>query len=103
MPLAIAETAPHFVQPMLCSSGSTPTGSKWGFEVKWDGIRAQLRVDRGRAYLRTRPGRDCGHDFADVLRAGAAIDARSVILDGEVVCFDKDGKPDFAAVRRRLV
>ena len=46
------------------------------FEVKWDGIRAQLRVDHGRVTLRTRPGRDATSDFPELAELGAALRGR---------------------------
>jgi bifunctional non-homologous end joining protein LigD len=99
--MAARENLPVFVPPMLCSAGAPPTGDGWAFEVKWDGMRAQLRVERGKVCLRSRPGRDCGDEFPDVIEAATAIGA-TVVLDGELVCFGADGKPDFTALRRCL-
>jgi bifunctional non-homologous end joining protein LigD len=64
-------------------------------------MRAQLRVERGKVCLCSRPGRDCGDEFPDVIEAATAIGA-TVVLDGELVCFGADGKPDFTALRTRL-
>src|SRR5829696_877181 len=97
------EDTPRFVPPMLCASGAAPAGDLWAFEVKWDGMRAQLRVDHREVCLRSRPGRPCGAEFPEVLEAGASIGARMIVLDWELVCFGQGGKPDFGALRRRLV
>jgi ATP-dependent DNA ligase len=49
---------PGFVAPMLARSGPLPEGPGWAFEVKFDGIRAQLRWGRPLAVpaLSARPG-----------------------------------------------
>lgn len=96
------EELPRFIRPMLASSGSAPTASGWALEVKWDGIRAQLRYDGGCVCLRSRPGRDCTEQFPELVDIAGALAARRVILDGELVCLDLEGKPDFGALRRRL-
>jgi len=59
VPDASLEELPRFIAPMLASSGPAPTRPGWGFEVKFDGIRAQLRYDGRRVCVRSRPGRDC--------------------------------------------
>ena len=87
---------------MLASAGPAPTEAGWALEVKWDGIRAQLRYDGRRVCVRSRPGRDCTAEFPELAVIAEALDGRRVILDGELVCLDSDGKPDFAALRNRL-
>ena len=59
------EELPRFIAPMLLRSCALPAApdSRWVLEVKWDGIRAQVRVDRGRLTLRTRPGRNAASEF----------------------------------------
>ncbi len=87
---------------MLACSRAAPSGEQWAFEVKWDGARAQLRFDGRSLSLRTRQGRHCTDEFAEVAELAEALGGRRVILDGELVCLGADGKPDFAALRARL-
>jgi bifunctional non-homologous end joining protein LigD len=75
----------------------------WALEVKWDGLRAQLCVGAAGWTLRPRPGRDCTTDFAEFAELASALKAHRVVLDGELVQLGDDGKPDFAAISRRLV
>jgi bifunctional non-homologous end joining protein LigD len=102
--MACREELPLFLTPMLARAGDPPTGDAYAAELKLDGIRLQVRVDRGELCARTRPGRDCTDEFAESL-AGLreTLRDRRVILDGELVCLDAaDGRPDFEALRAQL-
>jgi bifunctional non-homologous end joining protein LigD len=49
---------PDFIDPQLATlSVETPSGSQWVHEVKFDGYRAQVRVEKGRATINTRRGK----------------------------------------------
>src|SRR4051812_26977709 len=104
-PDATRESLPRFLEPMLLSTGrpAVVENGEWAVEVKFDGIRAQLRVDGARGWcLRSRPGRDCSEQFPELTALAAALAPHRVILDGELVHLAPDGRPDFAPVRRRL-
>ena len=62
----------------------------------------QVRVERGRLMLRTRPGRDATSDFPELVTLGDALRAHRLLLDGELVSLDADGHPGFGAVAARL-
>src|SRR3954471_22871061 len=100
-----AEPLPSFISPMLLEQGAppSPTPDAWAVEVKFDGIRAQLRIDGTRGWcVRSRPGRDCSDEFPELRGVAAALARHQVVLDGELVHLGADGRPDFAALRRRL-
>lgn len=65
------------------------------FEIKWDGFRCHARVEHGRCNLVSRND----NEFKSFSSLNAAIaqelENRSVVLDGEIVCLDSDGKPQF--------
>ena len=65
-------------------------------------MRAQLRYHDRRVGARSRPGRDCTAEFPELAAIAEALDGRRVTRDGELVCLDSEGKPDFAALRNRL-
>lgn len=96
------EELPRFIGPMLASSGVAPTGDGWAMEVKWDGIRAQLRYDARWICVRSRSGRNCTGEFTELAELRDILAGCKVILDGELVSLSADGKPDFATLRRRL-
>ncbi|MGA2929147.1 MAG: ATP-dependent DNA ligase [Solirubrobacteraceae bacterium] len=98
----VQEELPRFIEPMLASAGPAPTTADWAMEVKWDGARAQLRFDGRTVCVRSRPGRDCTGEFPELLAIAGALGTRTAVLDGELVCFGADGKPDFGALRSRL-
>jgi bifunctional non-homologous end joining protein LigD len=96
------EDPPRFISPMLASTGPIPDAEGWAVEVKWDGIRAQVRVDHGRLCVRSRPGRDCTTQFPELEALAGPFRTRQVILDGEIVCLGDDGAPRFDPLRARL-
>lgn len=98
---APTEEPPTFVSPMLVPAGELPSGPAWRFEVKWDGMRAQLRRHDGALTLRSRPGRECLAQFPELEQLAAALPV-DVVLDGELVCFDRAGRPDFDRLRDRI-
>jgi bifunctional non-homologous end joining protein LigD len=92
---------PDFIEPQLCKSlDRPPSGPGWAHEIKFDGYRLQLRVEGGRATLRTRKGLDWTVKFAAI--AKAAVHLPDAILDGEVVALDAAGQPDFAGLQAAL-
>jgi ATP dependent DNA ligase domain len=87
---------------MLARSGSVPEGHDWALEVKFDGMRAQLRWDGRTLCLRSRRGRDCSAEFPELRSIADAVGAQTVLLDGELVCFGEGGNPNFERLRGRL-
>jgi bifunctional non-homologous end joining protein LigD len=96
------EELPRFIAPMLARTGPLPVGGGWAVEVKFDGMRLQLRRDGRALCLRSRPGRDCSEEFPELAAIASALGRHRVLLDGELVCLQADGSPDFAHLRRRL-
>jgi hypothetical protein len=100
-----ARTLPRLIAPMLLRPGlpARERAADWAFELKWDGMRAQLRIaPDGRWCLRSRPGRDCSDHFPELAALADALRGGAVLLDGELVCLNSDGRPDFQRLRRRL-
>ena len=90
---------------MLLRPGLPPTGAqdRWALELKWDGMRAQFRVARDGSWcLRSRPGRNCSDQFPELAPLADALQEHEMLLDGELVCLDADGRPNFHRLRRRL-
>ncbi|TXF74913.1 DNA ligase D [Chryseobacterium sp.] len=79
---------------MLCQTKEEPFDSKdWAFEIKWDGYRAIADL-RKEVLLYSRNGLDFGGKFKKIANQLKFQD-HEMILDGEVVAYDSDGKPNF--------
>jgi len=70
-------------------------------EDKFDGIRAQLHVGKGRAEIYTRDLRCVTGQFAELIRAAPALH-HTMILDGEIVAQGQDRKLTFFDLQKRL-
>src|SRR5262249_43671088 len=91
---------PDFVAPELARLvDAPPVGPNWVHEAKFDGYRMQLRVEAGRAQLRTRKGLDWSDRFPEIVAEGAKLS--DCMLDGEV-CAITDGLPNFAGLQQAL-
>jgi ATP-dependent DNA ligase len=102
VPVPAREDRPRFAAPMLARNGPVPVGEGWAVEVKFDGMRLQLRRDGRAVCLRSRPGRNCSEEFPELAAIAGVLGRHRVLLDGELVCLGADGSPDFASLRRRL-
>jgi bifunctional non-homologous end joining protein LigD len=95
---------PERIEPMMAKLGtkipSPDTG--WGFEFKWDGIRAVAYVDGGRVRLMSRSGEDITPRYPEVHAMGRALGSSEVILDGEIVALDDRGRPSFEEIQQRM-
>ena len=74
----------------------------WGFEFKWDGIRALAYVDGGRVRLQSRTGEDITPRYPEIHPMGRALGSAEVILDGEIVALDDKGRPSFEEIQQRM-
>lgn len=72
----------------------------WAYEVKWDGYRILAFVESGRLRLQTRNLLDATATFPMLAGLADAVPL-DVVLDGEVVAFDADGRPSFGALQQR--
>jgi bifunctional non-homologous end joining protein LigD len=94
---------PDRLEPMLARSGKLPSNEEaYGFEVKWDGIRTILFSDHGHITLQGRNFSDFTPRYPEVREFSRAQGARRLILDGEVVAFDEQGRPSFERLQSRM-
>ena len=83
---------------MLVTSGPLrPDSDRYAFEVKWDGFRALIHAAPTSVTITSRNGHDMTPRYPELQALSDAVE-RPVLLDGEIVCLDDDGKPDFAAL-----
>ncbi|HEX7121579.1 MAG TPA: DNA polymerase ligase N-terminal domain-containing protein, partial [Gemmatimonadaceae bacterium] len=77
------------------------TREGWVFELKLDGYRLLAAKKAGDALLLTRNGNDYTEVFPEIARAVKALPVDDLIIDGEVVVADAEGKPRFALLQQR--
>jgi DNA ligase D-like protein (predicted ligase) len=91
------------VEPMLARVADKPPESEdYVYEVKWDGIRAMIALDEGEVRIHGRNQLDLTSQFPELLKPEGAFRAASALFDGEIVCLDPDGKPNFRDVIHRM-
>lgn len=98
------EPLPATIAPMLATSGGgLPTDdARWGYEFKWDGVRAVVHVDGGRARATSRNGLDITASYPELANLGESVGTRAAVLDGELVAFDETGRTDFGLLQQRM-
>ncbi len=88
--------------PMLCETAARPFSSPdWVFELKYDGFRLVGWGGAGAAVLRYRSGQDATARYPELAASLRALPVPGLVLDGEVVVLDADGKPSFQALSER--
>lgn len=88
-------TSPWQVQPMLCTLIDEPFSDEdWIFEIKWDGYRAIASKKGDNCALYSRKGNDFSQHYPPVFAALQQL-SHDVILDGEIVVTDEEGRPHF--------
>jgi bifunctional non-homologous end joining protein LigD len=97
------EPMPERIRPMLARSGPLPPREEqFGFEVKWDGIRTVAFCDHGHIELQGRNFTDFTPRYPEVRELARSLGSRRVVLDGEVVAFDEEGRPSFERLQARM-
>jgi bifunctional non-homologous end joining protein LigD len=97
------EPMPQRVVPMLAQGGTLPKDeSEYGFEIKWDGMRAVVYSQPGRMHIEGRKLNDITAQWPELRRMNRALHAHEAVLDGEIVAFDEAGKPSFQRLQRRM-
>lgn len=95
---------PELVRPMLAVLGELPPAEedeRWGYEVKWDGVRAVGYVEGGRLRLMSRSDRDITRRYPEIAPLAGQLPG-PVVLDGELVSLDAAGHPSFGRLQHRM-
>ncbi len=93
------------MRPMLAvdaaEPGVPPSGPEWVHEVKWDGVRVMAETSERSLRLTNRNGGDVTVAYPEVVASGGDLPT-DLILDGEIVAFDADGRPTLQAIAHRM-
>lgn len=97
---ALTGTMPDSIEPMLCTLvKEVPKDPDYIFENKWDGYRIVAFVEGGKVRLSSRSGLDYTAKYPIIAETLFEL-GHDAIIDGEIVVFDEDEKPDFDALQR---
>jgi bifunctional non-homologous end joining protein LigD len=89
--------------PMLPGVGQTPfDDARWFFEPWWPGMPATLVVDAGRITLIADQLTDPVPAFPELQMLAEHVRAPQAVIPGTLLVLDADGRPDAAALRRRV-
>jgi bifunctional non-homologous end joining protein LigD len=91
---------PGFIKPQLATLRATvPRGDQWLHEIKFDGYRVQIHLNRGKRKVYTRNGLDWTKRFSVI--AGALDIPGQAIIDGEVLVVH-EGRTNFSELQAEL-
>jgi bifunctional non-homologous end joining protein LigD len=89
--------------PMLCAmTGAELADESRIYELKIDGVRIVADKHARAVALRYRNGRAASSSYPEIARAVSALAPERVVLDGEVVAFDAEGRPSFQRILPRI-
>jgi bifunctional non-homologous end joining protein LigD len=91
---------PGFIKPQLATlKAKAPVGPHWLHEIKFDGYRVQVHLNKGKRKVYTRNGLDWTKRFSVV--AGTLDMTGQAIIDGEVVVIH-EGRTNFSELQAEL-
>jgi bifunctional non-homologous end joining protein LigD len=94
---------PSSIPPMRAVVGELPPDDgDWAYEVKWDGVRAIGFIGSGRFRLQSSNVLDITIRYPELAALADELDGHDVVLDGEVVTFNAEGRPDFGLLQNRM-
>lgn len=95
---------PEAPLPMLATAAAElpADDDQWGYEFKWDGVRAVAAVHGGVLGLTSRKGTDITVRYPELARLPEGLAGHDAVVDGEVVAMDAAGRPDFGALQNRM-
>ena len=94
---------PAKLEPMQAEIGESAFNKpEWAWEPKLDGYRALAFIEGDQVKIRSRRGLELAGAFPRLVEDLARQSPGSMVLDGEIVCFDASGKPSFNALQNRV-
>jgi len=93
---------PRLIKPMMASlRRRLPNDDdRYGWEFKWDGVRAIAYISGGQVRLLSRTGNDMTGRYPELAVLARRVGA-PVIVDGEIVAISQ-GRPDFGLLQSRM-
>jgi bifunctional non-homologous end joining protein LigD len=92
MPTHRPEKLPPYRPQLALLVKSPPAGDDWLHELKLDGYRIGVAVDRGRVTLMSRRNNEWTDDFPLVVAGAQKLPVKSALIDGELAGVLPDGR-----------
>jgi len=93
----------RFIEPQLASPvDQPPEGKHWIHEIKHDGYRSQVVIERGQVRVFSRNGHDWSERYPSIVRAATNLRCKSAIIDGEAIVQDEHGASDFESLQSAI-
>lgn len=97
------EPLPGVIRPMLARLGDLPERDEgWSYEYKWDGVRAVAYIESGRIRILGRNDKDATDVYPELRALGDSLASHQVVIDGEIIALDAEGRPSFEALQPRM-
>ena len=94
---------PRFILPSLAALRTeVPAGAGFVHELKLDGYRIQSHLRDGRVKLYTRSGIDWTNRLPTIAAEVASLPAKELVIDGEIVSAEAEGRTSFSALQDDL-
>jgi bifunctional non-homologous end joining protein LigD len=98
-----APPEPPAYRPMMAEQGAKPFDREgWLFEPKLDGVRTLVYLGMNSVRLMSRTGRDQTSQYPELGRLFERVTSENAVLDGEIVAFDRAGRPSFQRLQQRM-
>lgn len=102
LPGASRAPMPHVIHPMLATLTDRPFSSDdWLFEIKFDGYRAIAFIEDKTVRLVSRNQNEMTSLYPELSDLPMQLQGKQIILDGEVVALDDEGRPSFSLMQQR--
>jgi bifunctional non-homologous end joining protein LigD len=99
---AIKCPMPGVIHTMLATPAEKPFDDpEWLYEIKWDGYRAISFIQNNSVKLVSRTQNDLTGRFPELHELPKFVQAKTAILDGEVVALDENGRASFSLMQQR--
>ena len=89
------------IKPMKCQPSAPFSDSNYLFEPKFDGVRCITVVKMGVTLLHSSGLNDITTRFPELADIGTYL-AEDAVLDGEIVCLNGQGVPEFNRIQQRI-
>lgn len=94
---------PSYFPPMLASLAENAfSKSGWIYEPKMDGMRCIAFVDGDKVKLLSRRGKNITAQYPALAASLPALCKCKVVLDGEIIALNAEGKPSFQLLQQRM-